>query len=179
MKTRNFTFENSSQSVPVMGECISARLCDDPSESASNFEQPTKRHYEEISNPDDDVAIQKTRKTPNNSGPSVPVIDPVTDECISARLCVEPSANASNFVQSRKTPLEDISSLYGDGVIPKSKKTRNLSSKNSSLSVPVIDECISTRLCDDLSGLKENDYWKQIYLRDTKKILKQTDEIMM
>jgi len=54
-------------------------------------------------------------------------------ECISARLCDDSSANDFNFVQSRKRPLEDISSRDGNGVIPKSKKIRNLISENSSL----------------------------------------------
>jgi len=89
--------------------------------------------------------LARTSKYENNA------LNPVMDESVCTRLYDEPSANASNFVQSRKRPLEDISSPEGDGMIPKSKKTRNSSSENSSLSVPVIDECISTRLCDDLS----------------------------
>ncbi|KAK2702424.1 hypothetical protein QYM36_018966 [Artemia franciscana] len=123
-------FSSVHLSVPVMGECISARLCDDPSERASNFVRPTKMHYEEISIPDDDDAIQKRRKTPNNFKPSVPVIDPAKDECASTRLCDKPSANASNFVHQE--PLEEINSRDDDAANPERRRTRNLSFENSS-----------------------------------------------
>jgi len=131
-KNRNLSSKNSSLLVLVIDECVSTRLCDDLSVNASTLLQSRKTPLEEVNNPDDDVVNPKRRKTRNLSFENSYLSVAVMDECMCARLCDDSSANTFNFVQSRKWPMEDKSSPDDDSVIPKSKKTSNLSSDNSS-----------------------------------------------